>query len=114
MPEPNRLRDAAPPNTYRAGIAHRAASRGQAVRQRSTSVSPPKQRSKSRRVFIGGLLVAFIGVPLFFGPGLHFAEAGIGLICLGLGVAVTSSAGGFWSMTLPQLDARRLRPPPCC
>ncbi len=43
----------------------------------------------ARRALIGGLLLAALGVPFLFGPGLTTELIGIGLICLGAGIALT-------------------------
>ena len=54
------------------------------------AATPPKSRPiGSRQLLIGGIAVAITGIPFFFGPGLWFQEVGIGLICLGAGVAIT-------------------------
>ncbi len=47
-------------------------------------------RRRGRIGFIAGLLLAAAGVPLFFGASLVAEEAGIALICLGVGVALLS------------------------
>jgi hypothetical protein len=40
-------------------------------------------------VIYGGLAIAVVGIPFFFGPGITSEEIGIGLICLGIGIAIT-------------------------
>ncbi len=47
-------------------------------------------RRRGRIGFIAGLLLAAAGVPLFFGASLVAEEAGIALICIGIGVALLS------------------------
>jgi hypothetical protein len=74
--EPNRLRDEAALNAYRTGSASIAA-----VAARPRSIG-------SRLVFIAGVALAIIGIPFFFGPELFHQEVGLGLICLGAGIAV--------------------------
>jgi hypothetical protein len=47
-------------------------------------------RRRGRIGFVAGLLLAAAGIPLFFGASLASEEAGIALICLGVGVALLS------------------------
>ena len=54
----------------------------------SATVATAKRRG--RIGFVAGLLMAAVGVPLFFGRSLLSEEIGIALICLGIGVALLS------------------------
>jgi hypothetical protein len=100
---PNRLRDEAVPNTFRTGSAAGrtggapSRTRGASDRARPPNTLPtaPARRAArarwpgSRKVLVGGVVLAILGIPFFFAPGLPAQEAGIGLICLGAGIAIT-------------------------
>ena len=44
-------------------------------------------RTRSGQIFLGGLVVAAVGLVPFFSGDLHGAELGIALVCIGLGLA---------------------------
>jgi hypothetical protein len=47
-------------------------------------------KRRGRIGFVAGLLLAAVGIPLFFGASLVAEEVGIALICLGVGIALVS------------------------
>jgi hypothetical protein len=47
-------------------------------------------KRRGRVGFVAGLLMAAVGIPLFFGASLVSEEIGIALICLGVGIALVS------------------------
>ena len=58
--------------------------------QTNRSTSTVRRRpNRGRRVIYSGLAIAVVGIPFFFGPGITSEEIGIGLICLGIGIAIT-------------------------
>lgn len=115
MTEPNRLRDTAPPNTYRTGVTRERArgtrdpsidALGVSVRARPTSSRPAGVRWRgSRAGFLGGIVLAILGCPLFFAPGLPAEEAGIGMVCVGTGIAVAVVGRGMVANAI--VEARR-------
>jgi hypothetical protein len=90
MSEPNRLRDQSAPNSYpTGGVSDRPEAVGTPQTTRSTS-TVRRRSNRGRRVIYGGLAIAVVGIPFFFGPGITSEEIGIGLICLGIGIAITT------------------------
>jgi hypothetical protein len=90
MSEPNRLRDQSAPNSYpTGGVSDRPEAVGAPQTTRSTS-TVRRRSNRGRRVIYGGLAIAVVGIPFFFGPGITSEEIGIGLICLGIGIAITT------------------------
>jgi hypothetical protein len=90
MSEPNRLRDQSAPNSYpTGGVSDRPEAVGTPQTTRSTS-TVRRRSNRGRWVIYGGLAIAVVGIPFFFGPGITSEEIGIGLICLGIGIAITT------------------------
>jgi hypothetical protein len=87
--EPNRLRDQSAPNSYPTGsVSDRPEAVDAPHANRSTS-TVRRRSNRGRRVIYGGLAIASVGIPFFFGRGITSEEIGIGLICLGIGIAIT-------------------------
>jgi hypothetical protein len=110
MVEPNRLKQAATPNTIRTPAPTTAppswAEPGEPPPDaanwfdpgrppapdavQTAAPAPAVRRGRGRRGFTAGLFAAAVGVPLFFGDSLMSEELGIVLICLGIGGALLS------------------------
>ena len=80
--EPNRLRDEGVPNAYRTDVASVRVEPGR-------TIDVPARRITSRRVLLAGIFLAILGIPFFFGGEFQAQLIGTGLICLGVGIAVT-------------------------
>ena len=89
MTEPNRVRDEAVPNIYRTGVV---ADRRQPAEQMASPARTggvPMRLMSARKVFVGGIMIAMLGVPLFFGGEFRGEMIGVGLISLGAGITIT-------------------------
>jgi hypothetical protein len=94
MVQPNRLRNETSPNTIRVRVSDHAAAKpapatpSPSVSRRSSARRP---LASSRSWLYGGLGLAALGVPLFFDGSLRVVEIGIGMISVGLGIALAST-----------------------
>jgi hypothetical protein len=90
MSEPNRLTGEAAPNSLwtasPSGRLPAETTAGSSVRGRPGRST---RMSGSRRLFLVGIALAIAGIPFFLAPDLTAEYLGVGLICLGSGIALT-------------------------